>query len=210
MIRPALFRSRQVVIASGLAAGAGVVEAAVVFVPALLVAAYGVTASTASFMLIPIVVAMGVGAPLFGRLLDRAGSRVVVVIATALLTLGLGAVAVYPDSLPVFYAGGLAIGVGLAGLLGASLRYVMLAEAPPGDRGAAQGVLTVFISVGQLAGAAVLGALIASRGGGPGSYGGAFTLVALLMAVLTGTAFGLRSRAEERRRMVRHARDGSG
>ncbi len=201
VIRPGLFRSRQVVIASGLSIGAGVSEAAVVFVPALLVAAYGVTASKASFMLLPIVIAMGFGAPVFGRLLDRLGSRVIVFIATALMTLGTAAVAAFPDVLWMFYAGGTTIGLGMAGLLGSSLRYIMLAEAPASERGAAQGILTVFTSIGQLVGSAILGAVIASAGTGVEAYSVAFFMVAIGLGLLTLAALGLRSRANERRRM---------
>lgn len=202
MIRPGLFRSRQVVIASGLSVGAGVAEAAVVFVPALLVVSFGVTASRASFMLLPIVVAMGIGAPVFGKVLDRVGSRAVVVVSTALMAGGMAAVAAYPASLATFYGGGIVIGLGMAGLLGSSLRYIMLAEAPSADRGAAQGVLTVFISVGQLAGSALLGAVITSAGPGVESYSVAFFLVAAWLGLLAVAALGLRSRASERRRML--------
>lgn len=205
VIHPDLFRSRQIVIASGLAVGAGVSEASVVFVPALLVAAFGVTASRASFMLLPIVVALGLGAPLFGRLLDRAGSRVVVTLSTGLITVGMLGVGVFPASLVLFYSAGIAIGLGMAGLLGSSLRYVMLNEAPASERGAAQGILTVFISTGQLAGAAVLGAIIASHGGDVGSYGTAFFSAGLFLGALTLAALGLHSRDAERRRMARPA-----
>lgn len=201
MIRPGLFRSRQVVIASGLSVGAGVAEAAVVFVPALLVVSFGVTASRASFMLLPIVVAMGIGAPVFGTVLDRIGSRAVVTVSTALMAAGMAVVAAFPASLGIFYGGGVVIGLGMAGLLGSSLRYVMLAEAPPTDRGAAQGVLTVFISVGQLVGSALLGAIITSAGRGVESYSTAFFMVAAGLALLALTALGLRSRESERRRM---------
>ncbi|MEJ2501838.1 MAG: MFS transporter, partial [Gemmatimonadota bacterium] len=206
VIRPALFRSRYIVIASGLAIGAGVTEAAVVFVPALLVGAFAVTASTASFMLLPIVAAMALGSPIAGRILDRRGSRVVVVAATALIAAGFAVVAVFPARLDLFYTAGLMIGLGMAGLLGSSLRYVMLNEAPTDDRGAAQGVLTVFISVGQLAGSAVIGAIIASRGGDVASYAAAFGIVAVGLTLLAVAALGLRSRDDERRRM---GRDGS-
>jgi MFS family permease len=209
VIRPGLFRSRQIVIASGLALGAGVSEAAVVFVPALLVGAFAVTASTASFMLIPIVVAMAVGSPVFGRILDLRGSRTVVAASTALIGGGMALVALFPASLVLFYAAGLLIGLGMAGLLGSSLRYVMLNEAPARERGAAQGILTVFISVGQLAGSAVLGAVIASGGGDVGSFGSAFGLVAIGMGVLALASLGLRSRAAERLRM-RQAEAASG
>lgn len=201
VIRPGLFRSRQVVIASGLAVGAGVSEAAVVFVPALLVAAFGVTASKASFMLLPIVVAMGIGAPVFGKLLDHVGSRVVVSASTALMAAGMATVAAFPASLWIFYTGGIVIGLGMAGLLGSSLRYIMLAEAPAADRGAAQGILTVFISAGQLAGSAILGAIIASAGIGVAGYSVGFTLVAVILAVLALASLALRSRDAERRQM---------
>ncbi|MGK7312095.1 MAG: MFS transporter [Candidatus Longimicrobiales bacterium M2_2A_002] len=201
VIRPALFRSRQIVIASGLSLGAGVSEAAVVFVPALLVEAFGVTPSNAAFMLLPIVIAMAIGSPLLGRVLDRAGSRVVVVLSTALIALGMGLVAFYTATLTLFYTAGVLIGIGMAGLLGSSLRYVMLNEAPVEDRGAAQGILTVFISVGQLAGAAILGAIIASTGGEVSSYADAFLVVAGLAAVLTVMSLGLRGRAAEREKM---------
>ncbi len=201
VIRPGLFRSRQVVIASGLSVGAGLSEAAVVFVPALLVVSFGITASRASFMLLPIVVAMGIGAPIFGRLLDRLGSRAVIVASTAMMAAGMAVVAAFTQSLPLFYAGGVIIGVGMAGLLGSALRYVMLAEAPPNERGAAQGVLTVFISIGQLAGSALLGAIITSAGAGVDSYSGAFYLVAATLGILALAALGLRSRTSEHARM---------
>ena len=201
VIRPGLFRSTQIVLASGLSLGAGLTEATVIFVPALLVAAFDVTASTAAFMLLPIVVAMGAGAPALGWAMDRTGSRVVVVLSTALIAIGLGLVGAFPATLWLFYAAGLLIGIGLAGLMGSSLRYVMLNEAPTADRGAAQGILTVFISVGRLAGSAVLGAIIASSGSGVDGYGSAFLLVAAVMALLTVASLGLRSRAAERARM---------
>lgn len=201
VLRPALFRSRQIVIAGALSLGAGVSEAAIVFVPALLVAAFDVSTSTAAFMLLPIVVAMAIGSPVLGRVLDRAGSRIVVVFSTSLIALGMGLVALFPATLALFYTAGILIGVGMAGLLGSALRYVMLNEAPKEDRGAAQGILTVFISIGQLAGAAVLGAIIASTGGLVSSYADAFLVVAVLAALLTLMALGLRGRQAERERM---------
>ncbi len=205
VLRPGLFRSRQIVIASGLSLGAGLSEASVVFVPALLVAAFGVTVSKASFMLLPIVIALGLGAPVFGRMLDRAGSRAVVTVSTALIGVGMALVGAFTATLFLFYFAGTLIGLGMAGLLGSSLRYLMLNEAPASERGAAQGILTVFISVGQLVGSAVLGAIIASHGGNTASYGAAFLLVAVAMAVLTLAAFGLRSRADERTHMEAQA-----
>jgi MFS family permease len=205
IIRPGLFRSRQVAIAGGLGLGAGITEAAVVFVPALFVASFGVTTSRAAFMLLPIVGALVVGAPLSGRLLDRVGSRLVILGATSLIAAGMALVAAFPTILPVVYAAGFTVGLGMAGLMGSSLRYVMLHEAAPDERGAAQGVLTVFISTGRLVGAAAIGAVIGSlphlRG-----FSTAYLMVAILMVLLFALSLGLHSRDEERERGLAHLR----
>jgi len=53
----------------------------------------------------------------------------------------------------------------------------MLNEAPADHRASAQGILTVFTSIGQLLGAAAVGAIVASHGGDTVGYGVAFQLV---------------------------------
>ena len=197
LIRPVLFRSRQVVIASGLALGAGLSEAMIVFVPALLVAAFHVTNSKAAFMLLPIVFAMAIGAPVSGRMLDRIGSRVVVITGCLLIGAGMLLVGVLPPTLTFFYLAGIIIGLGLAALLGSSLRYVMLNEAPPDQRGAAQGILTLFTSMGQLLGAAIVGAVVASHGGGIHGYDVAFEMLGVFMLLLAAASLALKSRQAE-------------
>jgi EmrB/QacA subfamily drug resistance transporter len=197
VLRLGLFESRQVILVSALAAGSGVGEAAVVFVPALAVAAFAVTNSTSSFMLLPAVLALGVGAPVFGRMLDRFGSRSVVLVATGLLTAGMLIISLLPVNLAVFYLAAISTGLGLAGLLGASLRYVMLNEAPAADRAAAQGALSLFTSVGQLLGGALVGALAASTGGGVTGYQSAYLFVGVVALLLTLLSFGLKRQAEE-------------
>jgi len=197
VMRLTLFRSRQVVLVSVLATGTGLGEASIVFVPALLVAAFGVTNSVASFMLMPIVLAMAVGSPLLGRTLDRYGSKVVVLTSTTLLTLGMGLTGISATSQVIFYLAAVLIGLGLSGLLGATLRYIMLNEAPATDRAVAQGMLTIFISIGQLMGGVLVGAIAASRGGGVPGYQAAYLAIGVITLVLTLLSFGLKGRAEE-------------
>jgi EmrB/QacA subfamily drug resistance transporter len=197
VLRLSLFDSQQVVLAGALAVGAGLGEAAVVFVPALSVAAFGVTNSTASFMLLPVVLAMGIGAPLFGRMLDRFGSKVVISVGTTLLTAGMLIISLFNLNLAIFYLAAILTGLGLASLLGAPLRYVMLNEAPASDRAAAQGTLSLFTSVGQLLGGALVGAVIASQGGGVPGYQAAYVLVGVVGLVLVLLSSRLKGRAEE-------------
>ncbi len=204
VVRLSLFRSRQVVLASILAIGAGLSEAAVVFVPSLLVAAFHVTSATASFMLMPAVLAMAIGSPLFGRMLDHFGSKVVVRIGTGLLALGMIAIGALPTTRALYYTIAILVGLGLSSLLGAPLRYVMLNEAPREDRAAAQGLLTIAISIGQLTGGALVGAVAASQGGGISGYRAAFLAVGLAMIILALMASGLKGRTEELATVQQH------
>jgi EmrB/QacA subfamily drug resistance transporter len=197
ILRTSLFTRRQIALTAALAAGAGLAEAAIVFVPELVVAAFKVSESRASFMLLPIVLAMAVGSPASGRVLDRAGSRVVVLAGSGLVALGTLLLSMFATSLVMFYVSTVLFGLGLAVLLGAALRYIMLNEAPASERASAQAILTIFTSVGQLVGGALAGAIAGSRGGGVGGYTASFLIIGLVMVVLTLAALGLKGRAAE-------------
>ena len=197
LMRLSLFKSRQVSLISLLAVGAGLGEASIVFVPVLVVSAFGVTSSTASFMLLPAVLAMAVGSPTAGRMLDRRGSRVVLLAGTLLTTAGMFVVAFLSTNILFFYVAAILVGLGLGVLLGAPLRYVMLNESPASERASAQGIMTLNTSMGQLLGGAVVGAVAASLGGGVSGYTTAFLVVGLVMLVMTLLTAGLKSRTAE-------------
>jgi len=196
IIRPQLLAPRQMKLASAISFGAGLGEVSVVYMPALAVAAFAVTSSTASFMLMPLVLALFVGSPVAGRLLDRFGSRAVIIGGTALLATGTIMMGLWGSSQVGYYGGSILVGFGLASLLGAPIRYIMLNEAAARERAAAQSVATVFTSVGQLVGAAAVGAIVDSVGGAAG-YNAAFLTIGGIAIVLTLLAFALKSRGQE-------------
>ncbi len=197
IMRLTILSSRQSKLAAALSAGAGLGEAGMVFMPSLAVAALAMSKSTASYMLMPVVIAMAFGSPTVGRLLDKMGSKSVIVAGTALLTLGMALLGFFFNSLALFIVAGLVIGLGLSALLGAPTRYIMLNEAGPSDRAAAQGVITLFTSIGQLLSSALVGAVAASQGGGAAGYSSAFLVIAAVSLVLTALSFALKSRAAE-------------
>jgi MFS family permease len=205
ILQPALFRSRPIRLTAALAVGAGIAETSVVFIPALLTIAFGVSASTASFMLLVIVLAMAVGSPVSGRLLDRFGSRLLITGGTLLSAVGLLVLGLFPGNLALFYVASVLLGLGLAVLLGAALRYVLLNETAASERAAAQGLLTVTMGVGQLLGAVVVGLIAASATLPLDGYARAFLSIGLLMALLTLAALGLRDRTAERQRALEMA-----
>lgn len=199
LLRLSLFQNRQVVLAALLAGGAGMTEAAFIFFPALAVAAFGVTKSAASFMLLPLVFAVAIGSPLAGRVLDRVGSRAIVLTGSSCLAMGLALIGLFPATRLVFYGGSVFIGFGLAALLGSALSYILLNEARAEERTVAQGISTLAISIGQLMGGALIGAVAASGEEAVAGYAGAFLTISAIALVLTLLALGLKKRASELR-----------
>ncbi len=197
VLRIKLFASKQVILVSLLSIGAGIVEAAIVFVPPLLVATFKVTSSTASFMLFPVVLAMAAGSPTAGRMLDKMGSKAVLITGTILLSIGMFALALNSGSLILFYTAASISGIGMGFLLGAPLRYIMLKEARASERASGQGVLTLFTGTGQLFGSALVGAVASSQGGGSTGLQIAYGMVGAILFLLIIVSFNLKSRTEE-------------
>ena len=197
LLRLSLMKSRQVALAGLLAAGAGMAEAAFIFFPSLAVSAFAVTKSVGAYMLLPLTFAVAIGSPLAGRVLDRVGSRAIVLAGAACMTLGLGLLGVFPTELAFFYGGTILVGLGLAALLGSALSYILLSESRVGERTVAQGIITLFISIGQTIGAPMIGAVVASEAGAVTGYARAFLTIAGVALVLTVLAFGLKKRVSE-------------
>lgn len=198
VLRLGLYRSRQMVLVILLAAGAGLIEAGIAFIPQLAVAAFQVTASSASLMLLPLVGGVVIGSPTVGRLLDRHGSRWVILVGSVLLcagTLGLALFGV--RHMTLFYVTTLLMGLGVASLIGAPLRYIVLNEARPDERASAQGSVNLFIGAGQLVGGATVGAVAGSLGGGASGYATAFLVAGLVAGLLIAFSIGLKARSEE-------------
>lgn len=191
-----LFGNRQLAIAFALTAGAGVGEASTVFLPLLAVLLYGVSPSVGSYLLLPLVLAMAVGSPLAGRLLDRLGSRVVVVAGLVIMAVGLLGIG-RPAALGFFILFSALIGLGLAALLGAPIRYITLNETTVADRSAAQGMVTTFTAIGQIVAAALVGTVAASFGETAQGYDLSFLGIGALTIVLVFVALGLKGRAVE-------------
>jgi MFS family permease len=84
-----LLKSREVKIASSISIGTGLNQTAIVFLPAFAVTILALTTSQASLMVIPLVITLGVSAPLIGRLLDKFGSKRIIFFGTLILVLGL-------------------------------------------------------------------------------------------------------------------------
>lgn len=197
VIKLSYLQNRQFVLAGTIAMATGILQSSFVFIPTFAVGIFEINASEASFMLVPLVLATAMGSPVFGRLIDIYGSRLIIIIGLILAGAGFFLLHSVEESRLLFYASGVLIGLGLSVLSGSSLRYIMLNEATAVDRAVTQGMLTIFISLGQLTGASLIGVIIAQASDMSG-YRNVFLYQALLLILILVSAFFLKSHAEEK------------
>lgn len=143
----------------------GIIYSSAIFIPSLVILSMGLSDQYASLMLIPILGANAVAAPILGKILDSTGSRKIMEIGTFILAIGLIVIAIYPNNFILFIIAGCLIGVGMVTIIGAPLRYIVLTEAKPYERGAGQAIVNMLSSAGQLIGGALIGGIIASFSG---------------------------------------------
>ena len=159
MVKIEYLKNKQIAIVGFIAIITGLYQAAFVFFPKLAVSTYNVTNANASFMLIPLVIATAIGSPIGGRMLDKTGPKAIVFLGILLSSLGLITISFSPSGVMIFYLAGVIIGFGLSLLVGSSLRFIVLNETPRGEKASAQGILTIFISSGQIVGSVIIAAL---------------------------------------------------
>ena len=143
----------------------GIIYSSAIFIPSLVILSMGLNDQLASLMLIPILGANAVAAPILGKILDSTGSRKIMAIGTLIMAFGLITIAIYPNNFILFIIAGCLIGVGMVTIIGAPLRYIVLCEAKPTERGAGQAIVNMLSSAGQLIGGALIGGIIASFSG---------------------------------------------
>lgn len=197
IVRPALFESSQISKSCVISMLVSAVQSGTIFLPALLVDSLGIAPADSALLLLPGVVAATVAAPVFGRMINTVGTRLIIVTGQILVLTALVVYAFSDMTITTFLIVSVISGIGSAGLVGAPLRYIVLAETGDHDRAAAQGLLSVVSSVGRLLGAALVGAVAASKGGGAIGYQAAFAWLVVLAVVVTLTAMTLKSKTAE-------------
>ncbi len=190
-----LFANRQLALAYGLTLGAGFGMGSVIFLTSVATLAHDVQRAHAGFVLLPMVVCSMIGSMVSGRLLNRLGSRVLVLYGFGLVAAGYAAVAVTQTGLWGYLLATMPVGLGVGVLVSGALRTIAIDEAPLAQRGAAQGLVNIFTSIGTLLSAAVIGAVADWRGGGPAGFSFAYFGVALLMGAMLLVALALRRHA---------------
>ena len=202
VIAPALFRSRQLVVTYALEILIGLLEGALFFIPAALVAADGITpiaagaiAAIGAFMFVAVI-------PLAGRALDAYGSRAVLLVGATLTAAGLALFAFTLAHLWLAIAGIAIAGIGFGALLGAPTRYIITNEVPATSRATAVGLLSIFLIIGQIFGGSLAGGAIGARIDDVAAYRLAYIVFAAVAIIAAFGTLALSSRTNERKAPV--------
>ncbi len=202
LIQVDLFKSREVKLVTTISVGTGLIQASTVFVPAFVIVALSFSTTNASLMLIPIVLTMAIGAPIVGKLLDKFGSRNIMIAGAFTIVIGLFIMAMFSKSFYLFILAGILIGVGMSTAIGSPPRYIMLIESPPKERASGQALINIITSVGQLMGGALIGAVIGSYMGKIAGYQLAYISMGFVAILMTILAVGLKNKKEQLKTMM--------
>jgi len=197
LIQVDLFRNREVRLVNSIMVGTGLVQASTIFIPSFVITALTFSSQAASFMLVPLVLTMALGAPVIGRLLDKYGSRNIMLIGSIAMAVGLFTVSIFAETFYILILASILIGVGMSTTIGSPPRYIMLVESPPSERASGQALLNIITSVGQLVGGALVGAFIGSYAGELVGYQYAYIFIGVVAIVMTILAAGLKNKAEQ-------------
>jgi MFS family permease len=190
LIPLSLFGRRQLALGYLLSAASGFAMGSIVFLSSMAQHAHTLEARHAGLVLLPLVLSSMFGSIGAGRLLDRLGPRTLLLAGFALLALGYAASAVSATALWLLLLATAPVGLGIGIVVGGALRAIAIDEAPPAQRGAAQGLINICTSVGTLLAAATVGAVADFSG----SFAVAYLGVALLMLLMLPAALALRQR----------------
>ena len=202
-----LLKKREVKLATGISLGSGLSQVAIVFLPSFAVVSLSYSVSTASLMVLPLVLAMAFAAPVVGKLLDKFGSKMVMFTGSVILITGLFILSFFASSFYLFIFSGAIIGLGLITIIGAPLRYIMLFESPPQYRASGQALININASAGQLVGGALVGGIIASQGGNYAGYEFAYICVGLIAVIMLLLTLGLKGRIEQIKTMKNNTKN---
>jgi EmrB/QacA subfamily drug resistance transporter len=198
VIPPRFFTDSQLTLVYGLEILIGILEGALFFIPAALVAAQHLSYAAAGAVAAIGAVMFVLVIPGAGRALDAAGSRVVLAAGTTLTAAGLAIFAFGFSNVWVAIGAMVVAGCGFGALLGAPTRYIVTNRAGSKERSAAVGLLSVCLILGQILGGSLAGGVIGSHADAVTGYRVAylwFTGIAIVAALVT---FGLHPKARER------------
>ncbi|MDR0912894.1 MAG: MFS transporter [Methanobrevibacter sp.] len=192
-----LLKIKEMLVASCISLCFGMMVSIYVFLPSLALLIFFNDNSIASLIMLPIVLTSTIAAPIVGILLDRLGSKKIMVTGTISLLFGIIIMVFFFKIFYLFIFAEVFISFGLFTIVGAPIRYIVLTETKKGQRGSGQATVNILSNVGQLIGGALIGAIIASFSGKVIGYNISFVFIFIFAIISFLLAIQLKNRKEQ-------------
>jgi len=183
-VRPKILSNWRMAMGSYIALGTGLLQVGIVFMPLFVVSVLGIRDYFAGLMLLPLVGAMALATPLFNTIGGRTGTRKAITGGALMASAGYLIMGLAMPGNIIFYIASSVTGAGIIALLGPSLRHKSISNLPEADHPTAQRFLYLYISMGRLLGAALIGAIAASGLDIASGYRNAFTALGVLAGII--------------------------
>lgn len=184
-VRPKILGNWRMALGAHLSLGIGLLQVGIVFMPLFVVSVLGIRDYMAGLMLLPLVAAMALATPLSNTMGGKTGTRIAITGGALLASAGYLVLGVAFPTSGIFYIASSITGAGIIALLGPSLRHKAISDLPEADHPTAQRVMYLYVSMGRLLGAALIGAVAASGTDVSLGYRHAFTAMGLLAALIS-------------------------
>ncbi|MDQ2680622.1 MAG: MFS transporter [Candidatus Eremiobacteraeota bacterium] len=198
VIAPVLLTNSQLRKTYALELVIGMLEGALFFIPTVLVGAQhlsylaaGLIAAIGALVFVAVI-------PISGRMLDRIGSRDVLLIGALATEIGLVIFALGFSSLWLAVLAMVVAGIGFGALLGAPTRFIITNQTTQATRATAVGLLSQFLIMGQIIGASIAGGVIGQAANDLRGFKSAYEIFAALAFLAIIIAATLKSRRAER------------
>jgi EmrB/QacA subfamily drug resistance transporter len=148
---------------------------------------YGASVTQAGLFLVPTTIASMIMSPISGRLSNRVGSKVPLVLGSIVSTIAFVILAVATSRWEIYLASTL-IGIGV-GLAFASMAHLIVEAVPPGQTGVATGMNTIVRTIGGAIGADIAASILGAHlltSGEPAKHGYTITFSICAAVLLAG------------------------
>ena len=183
-IRPRILANWRMALGAYLALGTGLLQVGIVFMPLFVVVVLDIRDYMAGLMLLPLVAAMALATPVFNTIGGKTGTRIAISGGALLAAAGYLVMGLASPGRGIFYLASAITGAGITALLSPSLRHKAVSDLPEADHPTAQRFLYLYISMGRLLGAALIGAVAASGADIVSGYRNSFTTLGVLSGIL--------------------------
>jgi MFS family permease len=139
---------------------AGAYESSLIFLPSMVAKSLSLSPREASFMMVPLVIAMIIGSGLWGHLLDRRDPIKVINLGLIFSTLFIACMALTANRMGLFITFGCLLGLSMSAFIGTPLRFLLMKIYPENFSSSIQGLLSFLQGSGRLIGATIFGGLI--------------------------------------------------